>query len=264
MVLRERLETQSTHGVGAKPGLTCVVCGNTFQRPPNLVPKAKVCTSSSADHTARYEPQPDGSTRKVACRCCSCIYKKALGKVRDLKGKIIPSKEISTLLSKAGQEYGPEIRLAFRLGLNAMLRVTEITQLEVPHFRSDATPVSQLDVMAIKKKAKLLYPVDLDDATTTALTKHLGTRTNGRIFARSARTLQHYFKETARALNLGHLSIHSLRHTGIWNRARSVTNLNDLNYLRQQARHESIETTKLYLGYEDAERQEMVKKVAWF
>ena len=65
-------------------------------------------------------------------------------------------------------------------------------------------------------------------------------------------------------MGLGHLSIHSLRHTGIWNRARSVTNLNDLNYLRQQARHESIETTKLYLGYEDAERVEMVKKVTWF
>ena len=63
---------------------------------------------------------------------------------------------------------------------------------------------------------------------------------------------------------LGHLSIHSLRHTGIWNRARSITNLNDLNYLRQQARHESIEITKLYLGYEDAERLEMVKKVTWF
>ena len=77
-------------------------------------------------------------------------------------------------------------------------------------------------------------------------------------------TLQHYFKETVRKMGLGHLSIHSLRHTGIWNRAKSVTNLNDLNYLRQQARHESIETTKLYLGYEDAERLEMVKKVTWF
>ena len=118
--------------------------------------------------------------------------------------------------------------------------------------------------MAIKKKAKLLHPVDLDPDTASALTRYVGGRKKGRIFVRSVRSFQHYFKQTARAMGLDHLSIHSLRHTGIWNRARSVTNLNDLNTLRQQARHESIERTKLSLGYEDAERLERVKKVTWF
>lgn len=145
-----------------------------------------------------------------------------------------------------------------------MMGMMEITQLGASHFRPQAKPVPQLDVMAIKKRAMLLYPVDLDRDTSRALSRHLGNRVDGRVFARSVRSLQHYFKETVRGMGLGHLSIHSLGHTGIWNRARSVTNLNDLNYLRQQARHESVETTKLYLGYEDAERLEMVKKVTWF
>ncbi len=183
--------------------------------------------------------------------------------MQDLDAKMIPSDRISEFLSTAEQRYGPEVRLAFRVGMNAMLRVTELAGLNVTHFRPEALPLPQLAVAALKKKSEVLHPVDLNPDTIYALTIHLRQRNGDYIFSPSARSLQRYFQHTARALNLGHLSIHALRHTGIWNRARSITNLNDLNYLRQQARHSSIETTQLYLGYEAKERVEMAKRINW-
>lgn len=249
------------------PGMTkleCVVCHIPYWRAPNNVPKAKVCTPKKFNHTTKFKKQPDGSTRKISCACCRCLYKKTLAKHRDLDAKMIPSKRFGEFLRCARETYGETVYLAFRVALNAMLRVTELASLRVEHFKPADKGLAVLEILALKKTVAMLIPVDIDGETAAALKKHIKGRTEGTIFDIPPRTFQHKFKQVARKLDLGHLSMHALRHTGIWNRARSITNLNDLNYLRQQARHESIETTKLYLGYEMQQRMAMAKKVRWF
>jgi integrase len=194
-----------------------------------------------------------------------CLYKKTLAKNRSLDGKIIPSARIDDFLKRTRSIYGEDVYLAFRLGLNAMLRVQEISALKIVSFRGDAKPLPQVDVLALKKKVELKYAVDVDPRMATDIGKLTdGRPTSESLFGMPVRTLQHKFKQIVRGMDLGHLSIHSLRHTGISNRARAIANMNDLNYLRQQARHESIETTKLYMGYEERQRVEMAKIVKWF
>lgn len=244
--------------------LKCVVCHKPFQRPPHIAPKAKVCTSLGQNHKAKYERQPDGSAKKIPCGCCLCIYKKTLAKQRTLDGKIIPSAKIEPFLKTTRKTYGEDVWLAFRLGLNAMLRVQELAAMKCEHFKPEGKPLPQVLVVALKKKVEMLYAVDIDPSMASTLRKHMNGRADGALFGIPVRTLQHKFKQVAKLVGLPTLSIHTLRHTGIWNRARSVTNLNDLNYLREQARHESIETTKMYLGYEQEERIQMAKKVRWF
>lgn len=244
--------------------LECLVCHRAFWRKKNIAPKAKVCTDFGSKHKTVYQKMPDGSSKKIPCSCCLCIYKKTLAKKRTIDGKIIPTAKITDFLKTTRKMYGENVFLAFRLGLNAMLRVQELAGLQVPHFKPDVKPLPQLDVIALKKKVEIPYPVDIDPSTSSALKKHLNGRTEGNVFEIPKRTLQHKFTQVMKVLGLAGISIHSLRHTGIYNRARSVTNLNDLNYLRQQARHESIETTKMYLGYEQEERLAMAKKVKWF
>ena len=231
MVIPRDVDRSLPAGSAQKGALKCVVCGKGFSRPPHLVPRAKVCTRSGSSHRTKYETRPDGSAQRIPCACCFCIYKKALSKVRDLSGKLIPSARIPEFLEKVEASYGHDVQLAFRVGLNAMLRVSELSNLQVAHFRPNARPLPQLDVLALKKRAKLLHPVDLDRDTVRALAKNLGARRKGSIFDLPVRSLQRYFKVTVREMKLEKLWIHSLRHTGIWNQARSVTNLNDLNYL---------------------------------
>lgn len=243
--------------------LECVVCHSIFRRPPHLVPRAKVCTPSSRKHKTTLKEQPDGAVKRIGCSCCLCIYKKTLSKRRSLNGKIIPSIRVTELLRRTAQRYGDGVRLAFRLGINAMLRVQELAGMKTHHVHLEARPLPRIDVLALKKKVEIVYQVDIDPDTAKTLGKRLRTRKDDSLFGMPVRTLQHKFKQVVREMDLGHLSIHALRHTGIWNRARSVTNLNDLNYLREQARHESIETTKLYLGYEQQERMAMARKVKW-
>lgn len=244
--------------------LECLVCRRPYWRTKNIAPKAKVCTDHGSSHKVVFKKQPDGSTKKIPCACCLCIYKKTLAKKRSLDGKIIPTAKIGEFLKTVRKMYGENVFLAFRLGLNAMLRVQELSALQAIHFKPDMKPLPQLNVIALKKKVEIPYPVDIDTSTASALKKHMNGRTEGSVFEIPKRTLQHKFTQVMKALGLTGISIHSLRHTGIYNRARSVTNLNDLNYLRQQARHESIETTKMYLGYELEERLAMAKKVKWF
>lgn len=244
--------------------LACAVCHRPFYRTKNIAPKAKVCTNFGSNHKAKYQKMPDGQTKKIPCACCLCIYKKTLAKKKSFEGKVIPSAKINDFLKVTRKLYGENVYLAFRLGLNAMLRVQEIASLKVQNFKPDQKPLPQLDVIALKKKVEIPYPVDIDPSTAAAIKKHIQGRAEGSLFGVPKRTLQHKFTQVMKALGIPGISIHSLRHTGIWNRARSVTNLNDLNYLRQQARHESIETTKGYLGYEQEERLAMAKKVKWF
>ena len=244
--------------------LTCSVCRKEFTRPPNLVPKAKVCTPSSFRHKTTYKKEPDGRVRRIPCQCCRCVYKKTLAHQRNLDGKIIPSARAAEFLKTTRKRYGDNVALAFRLGLNAMLRVQEMSSMKPMHVHPDAQPLPRVDVIALKKQVEMVYPVDIDPDMAKVLTRHLKKiGTNETLFSLPVRTLQHKFTQVVKSMGLS-LSIHSLRHTGIWNRARSITNLNDLNYLREQARHESIETTKIYLGYEQQERIQMAKKVKWF
>lgn len=244
--------------------IVCVVCRNHFFRPPNLAVRAKVCTKKGFKHDIKYKRMPDGSSKKVSCPCCRCMYKKTLAKNRDLDGKLIPSTKMGEFLSRSRHLYGQAVWLAFRLGMNAMLRVKELASLEAGAIHADAKPLPQIEVVALKKKVEIPYRVDIDPSMAKDLMTFLGGRRQGSLFGMPVRTLQHKFKQVAKGLGIGQMSIHSLRHTGIWNRGRSVTDMTDLNYLRQQARHESIEVTKLYLGYEEAQRITMAKKVKWY
>jgi integrase len=254
-------------GKKGPPGLVelaCVVCKKPFFRPPRLAVKAKVCTGKGVNHKSAFKKQPDGTVKKIGCGCCLCTYKKTLSKNRALDGKIVPSARIPEFLKRTRKMYGEPVALAFRVGLNAMLRVQELAGLLASDFKLEAKPIPQILVRALKKKVEIHWPVDIDPSMAEALKKFLRGHREGPMFALPVRTLQHKFKQVMKSMGLERLSIHALRHTGIWNRARSVTNLNDLNYLRQQARHESIETTKLYLGYEEEQRLDMAKKVRWF
>lgn len=243
--------------------LICAVCKKPFRRPPNLAVKAKVCTSKGVVHKTRWEKQPDGSAKKIACGCCLCVYKRTLAKNRSLDGKIIPKDKVAPLLQKTREMYGQLTSLAFRLGLNAMLRVRELASLQVTDLRTDTKP-AKIEVVALKKKVEMRFPVDIGPDMVRDLKPVIGKRTSGNLFETSKRTFQERFKAVARAIGLDGLSIHSLRHTGISNRARAVTNFEEENYLGNQARHNSIETTRLYLGYEVKQRLSMVKKIKWF
>jgi len=239
-----------------------VICGKAFQREANNAVNAKICLSADAPHRKVDKVMADGSTRKV-CECCRCVYKKTIGRQRSIEGKLIPLSRVQEFLKLTQENYGDEITLAFRTAINAMLRVSELTGLQVGDLAPHAHPLPQLQVMALKKKVKMLYPVDMDAKTIKDLMAYVGTRTEGPIFTVPVRTFQHKFKQVIRKMGLPKLSIHSLRHTGIANRGKHVKNLNELNYLRIQARHESIETTKLYLGLEAQERIDMSAKVGW-
>lgn len=242
--------------------LKCVVCGKGFTRPPNNAVKAKVCTPFKYPHKVTWEDQPDGSKKKHPCPCCRCIYKKTLSKQKSLDGKILPARRLEEFLKVAAEVCGDDMALAFRLGVNAMLRVGELSTLAVADLDLDRKPVPAVYVVALKKAVKMRYRVDIDPRMAGDL-KALARGRVGPLFQTPLRTLQDRFKHVVHKMGLPGFSIHSLRHTGICLRGKSVTNLNDLNYLREQARHESIETTKLYLGYEEEQRLEMMKKVEW-
>ena len=243
-------------------GLNCVVCGKSFEREANNAVKAKVCLPANAPHRKIDKVQSDGSVKKI-CECCRCVYKKTIGKQRTVEGKMIPLSRISEFLKLSRETYGSDIGLAFMTGINAMLRVTELFNLQVTDIYPSARPLPQVHVMALKKGVRMRFPVDMDPETIRSLKSYCGARTSGPVFDIPVRTLQHKFKQIMRAMDLPELSIHTLRHTGIANRGREVKNLNELNYLRIQARHESIETTKLYLGLDTKERVEMSAKTNW-
>lgn len=240
--------------------LTCVVCSKTFYRDPNNEKKAKVCTPFEFKHAIRYEKQPDGVVKKITCACCRCLYKKTMSKNRSMDGKLIPTVRIGEFLSLTQSMY-PEMLLAFRVGLNAMLRVTELASLTPKDLEIDAKPLPRLNIMALKKTVQMYYPVDVDHTLAGEIRDYLAGRADGLIFAYPVRTLQHKFKQVVKKMGLGDLSIHSLRHTGITNVAKTVKTMDELNYLRKQARHESIETTKLYMGFEDDQRVEMMGRI---
>lgn len=240
-----------------------MVCGKAFERAVNLRKKAKVCTPFEATHKATFEKQPDGSVKRIACSCCRCLYKKTLSKNRSLDGKLIPLSRVPEFLSTTKERY-PEVYLAFRTGLNAMLRVTEIADLEVGDLEDQAKPLPRLMIKALKKAVKMRFPVDIPTELAGELKVYVGSRVEGRIFDVPVRTLQHKFTQIVKQIGLPHLSIHALRHTGISNVARTCKTMDELNYLRKQARHESIETTKLYMGFEDSQRVDMAKRISWF
>lgn len=243
--------------------LICVVCGKPFERAANLRKKAQVCTPFAFVHKVRYDKQPDGQVKKISCACCRCLYKKTISKNRTLDGKMIPRARVGEFLELTARLY-PEVHLNFRVGLNAMLRVTELSTLDIQHLFDQAKPLPQLGVIALKKSVKMLYKIDIDPKTAQDLRKQAGDRLTGPLFEMPVRTLQHKFKQVVKKMGLGHLSIHALRHTGISNRAQHCKSMEDLNYLRVQARHESIETTKLYLAFEEQQRIEMSRRVTYF
>lgn len=243
--------------------LTCIVCKSPFTRPPNLAVKAKVCTSKGVVHKTRWKRQPDKSMLKIPCACCLCVYKRTLAKHHALDGKIIPSDKVPLLLKTAGRMYDEETALAFRIGLNAMLRVRELASLQVTDFHPESKPPT-IEVVALKKKVTMRFPVDIDDDMVASLKRFIGKRREGDLFSIGKRCFQERFKQVAREIGLGTLSIHSLRHTGISNRARACTNQQQIKYLKEQARHNDIDTTFLYIGFEQAQRLAMVKKIKWF
>lgn len=243
--------------------LICVVCRGPFERTPNNVAKAKVCTPFKATHQVKYEPQPDGATKKVPCSCCRCLYKKTIAKHRSLDGKLIPRARIEEFLAVTAQRH-PEALLAFRTGLNAMLRVREIAELETGDVEAQASPLPKIWVKALKKTVQMRIDVDVDDRMASDLDAHRAGRATGLLFGIPVRTLQRKFKNIVNSMGLSHLSIHSLRHTGISHRAKTCRTMEELRYLSRQARHESIETTKLYMGFEDDQRIEMAGRNRWF
>lgn len=256
-------DTEAKAVGGKRKGpLLCAVCGKVFERSKNLRKKAKVCTPFDFNHKAKFEKQPDGQVKKIACACCRCLYKKSLAKNRTLDGKLIPLGRVPEFLAITKEAY-PEVLLAFRTGLNAMLRVTEIASLEVGDLEENAKPLPRLKILALKKTVKMYFPVDIDPNLARELRAHVAGKTEGKIFDIPVRTLQHKFTQVMKRMGLD-LSIHALRHTGISNRARTCKTMDELNYLRVQARHESIETTKLYMGFEDHQRLEMASRVSWF
>lgn len=242
--------------------LVCVVCRKPFERPANLAVKAKVCTPFEFRHEVTYEERPDG-TKRIPCGCCRCVYKKTLSKKRTLDGKLIPSSRVQEFLKLSGETYGAPVALAFRLGINAMLRVTELASLTSDAMKLDIKPLPQVEVIALKKKVEMLYKIDIDQETAEALAPLVKAAGKGAVFGMPVRTLQHKFKQIARGMGIGHLSIHALRHTGISIRARSCKTMDELNYVRDQARHESIETTRLYMGFEEQQRVMMAKRIKW-
>lgn len=246
-----------------KGSLICVVCQTPYQRAKNLQKKAKVCTPFEFNHKPRFEPQPDGSTKRISCKCCRCLYKASLAKNRTLDGKLIPLARVPEFLEITKRDY-PEVWLAFRVGLNAMLRVTELADLEVGDIVPDKKPLPIINVKALKKAVKMYFPVDIDPNLARELKEFVGNRVAGRVFEIPVRTLQHKFKQVVKQMGLDHLSIHALRHTGISAKARHCKTMDELNYLRVQARHESIETTKLYMGFEDHQRVEMAQRFQVF
>lgn len=250
-------------GKRAPKALVCVVCSKPFERAPNNRKKAKVCTPFEFEHKVVYEKQPDGQVKKISCACCRCLYKKTLSKNRSLDGKLIPLARVPEFLDLT-KKYYPEVHLAFRTGLNAMLRVTEIAEIQAVDLEDNAKPLPRLQISALKKTVRMHYPVDIPPDLAGQLRSHLNGRAEGLIFDIPVRTLQHKFKQVVKKMGLGHLSIHALRHTGITNVARTVKTMDELNYLRKQARHESIETTKLYMGFEDQQRLEMSQRVKYF
>lgn len=247
----------------APKALTCVVCSKPFERAANNRKKAKVCTPFEFTHKIAYEKQPDGQIKKIPCACCRCLYKKTMSKNRSLDGKLIPLARVPEFLDLT-KKYYPEVHLAFRTGLNAMLRVTEIADLQVIDLEENAKPLPRLQIAALKKTVRMHYPVDIPPDLAQQIRTHINGRSEGLIFDIPVRTLQHKFKQVVKKMGLGNLSIHALRHTGISNRAKSCKTMSDLNYLRVQARHESIETTKLYMGFEDEQRIEMMKRIDHF
>lgn len=248
---------------GDGSSIACVVCGETFSRPSNLAVKAKVCTSKGQTHEVKYKTLPDGSVKKISCPCCLCVYKKTLGKRRTLDGKLIPSSRVQELLKTSSEIYGDTVALAFRLGINAMLRVTELASLRAENLKFDAKPLPQIEIIATKKKVELKYRIDIDPETAESVQKLPGAKGGGTVFGMPVRTLQHKFKQIAKGMDLGHLSIHTLRHTGVSMRAKSCKTMDELNYVRDQARHESIETTRIYMGFEEQQRVAMAKRIKW-
>jgi len=242
--------------------LVCVVCRKPFERTANLAVKAKVCTPFDSKHEVTFEQRPDGPKR-IPCGCCRCVYKKTLSKKRTLDGKLIPSSRVQEFLKIAGDVYGAPVALAFRLGINAMLRVTELASLTADAMKLDAKPLPQVEIVALKKKVEMMYKIDIDPETAQSIAALVDVSGRGRLFGMPVRTLQHKFKQVVRGMGLGHLSIHALRHTGISLRARSCKTMDELNYVRDQARHESIETTRLYMGFEEQQRVMMAKRIKW-
>jgi len=247
----------------ALQGLVCVVCGSKYLRAPNNAVKAKVCTPFKYTHKVTWIDEPDGNKKKVPCPCCRCIYKKTLAKHRTLDGKILPTARLEEFLRLSEKLFNKGIALAFRTAINAMLRVGELSSIQVGDVDFNLKPIPALYVIALKKAVKIRYKVDIDPEMAADLKVWIGKKREGPIFGIPIRTLQERFKTVVRKMGIPGFSIHSLRHTGVFNRGKSVTTLTDLNYLRDQARHESIETTKLYLGYEERQRVDMMKKVKW-
>lgn len=248
---------------GLSKNLICVVCSKPFARAVNLVKKAKVCTPFEFKHITKYETQPDGVVKKIPCQCCRCLYKKTMSKNRTLDGKLIPLDRVPEFLGMM-KDLFPEALLAMRVGLNAMLRVTEMASMTPADLDENHRPLPQIKIMALKKTVKMRYPVDIDTGLAQEIRGFLAGRVEGLIFDIPVRTLQHKFKEVAKKMGLGHLSIHSLRHTGISSKAKTCKTMDELNYVRVQARHESIETTKLYMGFEDKQRLEMHQRFTKF
>lgn len=260
--LEKPLEDQLPSLTPTPRGLICVVCGAKFERGPNNVARAKICLPANAPHKKVEKVLSNGETKKV-CECCRCVYKKTLGKQRTVEGKIIPLSRLPEFLETTRRMQGEEILLAFRATINAMLRVQELRNLRADCLDLTTSPLPTLYVVALKKKVKMRFPVSLDVRMAQDLKTYIDQRKVEQVFDFPVRTLQHKCKQVLRRMGLPKLSIHSLRHTGISNRAQSVTNLNELNYLRVQARHESIETTKLYLGLEAQQQLEMSQKINW-
>jgi integrase len=244
------------------PPLICVVCKKPFRRPPNLVAKAKVCTSKGVKHTTTYKKMPDGQVKRVSCSCCLCVYKSTFAKHPDLDGKMIPTAKVEAVLRKAKELYGEDTWLAFRLGINAMLRVRELASLNVEDLHADAKR-PYIEVVALKKKVQMRFKVYIEPQISVQLRRWLGKRPDGNLFGIAKRTLQERFKKVAHSVGLAALSIHSLRHTGVSIRARVCKSPDEFRHVQYQARHEDINTTYKYVGFEEAQMDEMAKRMKW-
>lgn len=245
--------------------LACVVCGKSFV--PNRYNLAHQKTCTPAGHVCDTTPVrgTDGVYRRKACACCRDAYKRS-GWNKEIISyrKILSPEELRRFLA-AARKVDEGYYWAFRLCVNAMLRVGEVRLIRVSHFsRQDVQHT--VSVPTLKRHARPEIEVAIDRATHEGVLKHARSRgvRKGLIFTKSKRSYQHWAKTIMRNLGLKKLSTsHILRHTGISMRARAVRSVTDLAALQQAARHTTITITQRYIHALPEEQMRLWGRVQW-
>lgn len=203
--------------------VTCQICEKVFTCPPQ--------------HAIRREVCADDQCRKEAKK----------RKYRNPQIEFMTAKEVRQFL-KAARQVGIGYYLAFRLAINGMLKVRDLTKLKATSLQiyraeKDAAKPCVLKVGNTK--------VELDCETLAAVEEWHGQRKE-RLFPYHWLAIWRAFKSALKIGNVYEYTFHALRHTGIMLRAQCVKNLMDLEALRKAARFHSLKGLKPYLTAVDS------------